>query len=97
MVNKLAQDLKCGDVFLFRNITYLTLSSVTEIRTTHTLITCSTDKDDPTTIRFFRTFPVSVTETITMSLEVLHNTRDEITPEMESELFTIRKVEETFC
>ena len=85
-MNKLAQDLKCGDVFFFRGFTYLTLSAVTDERMTYTTITCSTDKDDPTIIKFFRTFPVSVTETIPMSLEVLYNTRDEITSEMEAEL-----------
>lgn len=87
-----AQDLKCGDVFIFRDKYYITLVNVTDMRHSQTIITAIAEDDvqisstNVACLQLFRTFQVSVVKHVNIKLTRLHNERDEITEEDESRL-----------
>jgi len=93
---KNAEDLRCGDVFVFRGRLYIALSCYTDNRHTQTIVTaiCQESSCAPlqevTSIRFFRTFRVPVCHHIPITLVVLDNNRDEITDDDERRLESIR-------
>lgn len=88
--NKNAEDVKAGEIFTFRGTQYICLNGFTDQRTTQTILTCIDGRSlntvkGVTVLRLLRTFKIMVTATCPIELKVLHHTREEITPDMESE------------
>lgn len=92
VIVKDAQDLKCGDVFIFRDKYYIALVNVTDIRHAQTVITAIAEDDvqvsstNVTYLQLFRTFQVSVIRHVDMKLTRLSNERHEVTEEDENRL-----------
>ncbi len=77
-----AYDLKCGDVFIFRDVIYVALLCNTDERHTTTFVTALPEDLSVKliiSIRFFQTFKVAVTGHLPLELIKLDNTEDEIT------------------
>lgn len=81
---KEAQNLRCGDVFLFRDNLYVCLMSFTDRRHTQTIITAVEQQDSGipmtriTALRLYRTFEMPVCHHIKLSLQDFDNTNEEI-------------------
>jgi hypothetical protein len=95
---KSAQDLKCGDVFIFRESIYVSLSNHTDERHTVTISTCwkvsnplISNKMEIASIVLFRTFKVTVVGQSSIILEKLSNKPEELTEGMVAELEAIRR------
>jgi hypothetical protein len=87
MITKEAQDLKSGDIFEFRSVLYGCISNITDQRHTQTIITAITfGKLGYVLIRFFRTFKIEIKYHLETELIKLENTREEITPEIQTKL-----------
>lgn len=73
-----AEDLKGGDVFLFREGLYVALSNFMDCRHTQTIVT-AIQHGMATVFRFFRTFKVTVKHRVKINIRVVDNKQHEIT------------------
>lgn len=79
-----SQDLHCGDIFLFRDQTYVCLSNSTDQRHASTILTTINQRDAATplqkitVLRLFRTFEVKVLNHIPLEIHVLANSEEEV-------------------
>lgn len=86
------QDLKCGDMFVFRNERYIVLSSITDVRHTISNITAIKNWLAPEfykifVLSLFRTFEVEVIgHDDSFNIKCLENVSEEITQEQELKL-----------
>ena len=77
-----AEDLKRGDVFTFRKVSYLSLSNFTDRRHTQTIVTAVPvgvkEYEQIVVLRLFRTFGVHVTAKTKIDLKILSNSDAEL-------------------
>jgi len=76
-----AEDLKCGDIFKFRDKIYLCLLSFTDCRHTQTIVTATPylpKGDGVVCFRLMRTFKVEVIGKKETTLTVIENTIAEL-------------------
>lgn len=93
-----AKDLKCGDVFFFRDNLYVVLSNIrNEKAPTITYVTAVAQEDSSaplqkvTVIMFFLTVRVPVCHRVPLSLAVLEVEEDEISPDALSRYESMKK------
>lgn len=81
-----AQNLKSGDIFVFKQKRFTCLMSVTDERHTQTIVATK----ENVVFRFFRTYPVEVVGSTGDKVKIIEVKSNEITPEMVSALDKLR-------
>lgn len=95
-----AEDLKCGNVFVFRDKTYVCMSCATDTRTTLTIVTCvetilhigsevyDIDWKNVVGLRLVRCLQVEVVDTVEgMAIVVIDDTEEEFNQAVEAGSF----------
>jgi hypothetical protein len=75
---RMAQELACGDVFVYHDKEFLAISCITDQRHTFTMIVASDRRFEITTLKLFRTFHVKVDRHLPMTNHIVHQSKDEV-------------------